>query len=299
LDWLIIMTTHKQILISLICFFLLPITTSAATISLHATPESVGVGDRVLVSILLDSTIPANAFSGSILYPKTILEPIAINDGNSIISLWITHPVVLDGELPIAFAGITPGGFSGTGGALFSVLFRATATGTANVSIKDIEVLRNDGAGGREAVTIQPLSLSIGSSPSGGYTEPDDNTPPEAFTAYQNSDPQLFDGQNYLVFVAVDKSSGIDHYAIAESRVPAFLHSFLPLSWDTATSPYVIRDKNLTSTVYIKAVDRAGNERVSVSPPKHLFSVYEKIALLIILIGVALFFRFFTFFKNL
>ena len=264
-------------------------TTSAATISLRATPESIGAGDTVLLSVLLDSTLPTNAFSGSILYSKDTLEPIAINDGSSLISLWITRPVASAGGAPIVFAGITPGGFSGTGGALFSVLFRAKTAGTANVSLGDIEVLRNDGVGGKESVIIKPLILPIKPLPSGGYTEPDDHTPPESFTAFLNSDPQLFDGNNYLIFVTVDKSSGIDHYAVAESRVPAFLHSFFPLSWDTtATSPYVLTDQNLTSTVYIKAIDRAENERISVFPPQHLFSVYEKIAFLVILIAVVL-----------
>ena len=264
-------------------------TVSAATISLRATPASIGAGDVMRVSVLLDSTLPTNAFSGSILYSKDTLEPIAVNDGSSIISLWITHPVASAKGAPIIFAGITPGGFSGTGGALFSVLFKARAAGTANVSLGDIEVLRNDGAGGKEPITAKPLTLSIGPLPSGGYTEPADHTPPESFTAYQGNDPQLFEGKNYLVFTAVDKSSGIDHYVIAESRVPSFLLPFFPLSWNKmATSPYVLTDQNLTSTVYIKAVDRAGNERVSVFPLRHLFTVYEKIAFLVILIAVVL-----------
>lgn len=282
------MTIQKHILIFSICFFLLPATVSAATVSLRSTPESVGMGDVVLVSVLLDSVVPTNAFSGSILYSHTILEPVAINDGNSIINIWITRPDASVGD-PIEFAGITPGGFSGTGGILFSVLFRATAAGRADVSFKDVEVLRNDGAGGKEPTTTRPLSLSISPSSSGGYTEPVDNTPPEAFTAYQNSDPELFDGQNYIIFTTVDKGVGIDRYAISETRLPAFLHSLFPITWNSpATSPYILSDQNLTSTVYIKAVDRAGNERISVSPPKHLFAEYEKTVLLGILIVVVL-----------
>ena len=269
-------------------FLLVPAAASAATISFRATPAHVGVGDTVRVEVLLSSAIATNAFSGTLSYSKT-LEPVAVSDGNSIISLWITHPAVSPAGAPITFAGITPGGFSGDGGILFSVLFKVTAAGAAEVSLgNDVEVLRNDGAGGKEPVTLQPLTLSVAPQSSGGYAEPADRTPPESFTVSLGTDPGLFAGRDYLVFMAVDKSSGIDHYAVAESRVPSFLLPLLPLSWRVVTSPYVLADQNLTSTVYVKAVDRAGNERLAVFPLQHLFTVYEKAALLGILIGVAL-----------
>ncbi|MCX6788249.1 MAG: cohesin domain-containing protein [Candidatus Kaiserbacteria bacterium] len=267
-------------------FLVSPTAASAATISLQATPTRIGAGDVVRVSVLLDSAIPTNAFSGTLQYPAALLEPVAINDGSSIISLWIMHPTVpVTGE-PIAFAGITPGGFSGNAGMLFSVLFRAKAAGTAEVSLAGSEVLRNDGVGGIEPVTVHPLALAIGSKSSGGYVETPDLVPPESFTAYLGDDPQLFDGRKYLVFMAVDKISGIDHYMLAESRVPSFLHSFFPPSWQRTISPYAMADQNLTSTVYLKAVDRAGNERVTIFPLSHLVTVYEMLSLLGILLIV-------------
>ncbi len=281
------MITRTQLfLFPALLFLSLPAAVSAATISLQATPTSVGVSDVVRVSVLLDSTIATNAFSGTLLYSADALEPVAVSDGSSIINLWITHPVVSVSGASITFAGITPGGFSGTGGMLFSVLFRAKTSGAAHVSLKDIEVLRNDGAGGKESVITKPLTLVIGSSSIGGYTEPVDEIPPESFTIYQGNDPQLFGGRNYLMFVAVDKNAGVDHYAAAESRIPVFLLPLLPLSWSTTTSPYVVADQYQTSKVYIKAVDRAGNERINVFPPQRLFTGYEKAALLSILIVV-------------
>lgn len=274
--------------ISLAVLSSLPAIASAATISLQAVPAHIGAGDVVRVDILLDSAIPVNAFSGTLLYPKT-LEPIGISDGNSIVSLWVTHPVVSEAGAPISFVGITPGGFSGNGGVLFSVLFKAKTSGTANVSLGNVEVLRNDGAGGKEPVTLKSLVLSISSKSSGGYTEPVDHTPPEPFTAQQGSDLQLFDGKNYLAFMAVDKGSGVDHYEIAESRVPSFLFWLLSPSWHApAISPFVLADQNLTSAVYIKAVDRAGNERLSVYPLRYLFTAYETIVLFVILVVVVL-----------
>lgn len=285
------MHTHKRILIFCVFLFLSPVAASAATVSLKATPERIGIGDIVRVDILINSAMPVNAFSGAVSYSETMLETVAVSDGNSVINLWITHPAAPSAGMPIAFAGITPGGFSGTGGTLFSVLFRAKATGTANMALADVEVLRNDGEGGEEPVTLKPLALSIGPRPLGGYAEPSDTTSPESFTAYLGNDPQLFGGRNYLVFIAVDKDSGIDHYAVAESRLPPFLHFLFPLFWNITEAPYVIADQNLTSTLYVKAVDRAGNERLGIYPPRHLFTAYEIVVLLVILLGVVLFWQ--------
>lgn len=275
--------------ISCALLLLLPAAASAATISLQAVPTHVGAGDVVRVDVLLDSAIPTNAFSGTLLYSKT-LEPIAVSDGNSIVNLWVTHPTISSSNAAIPFAGITPGGFSGNTGMLFSVLFRAKASGAADISLRDIEVLRDDGAGSKEPVTTKQVVLSISSKSSGGYVEPADTTPPEPFTANLGTDPQLFGGRSYLAFTAVDKGSGIDQYSVAESRLPSFLFRFFPLVWKEVVSPYALADQNLTSTIYIKAVDRAGNERASVYPPQHLFTVYEEAVLLAILIGVVFLF---------
>lgn len=277
----------KKHIIIISLLLALPSSVFAAAISFRATPERVGVGDIVRVDVLLDSAVPTNAFSGVLSYPA-MLEPVAISDGNSVINLWITHPAVPTTGTSIPFAGITPGGFSGTGGVLFSVLFRAKAAGTANMALTDMEVLRNDGEGGKEPVTLKPLTVSIGLKPLGEYTEPPDTTPPESFAVFLGNDSELFGGRSYIVFTAVDKGSGIDYYEVAESRMPSFLLRFFPSSWRAATSPYALADQHLTSTVYVKARDRAGNERVSVFPPHRLFTPYENAILLVILIGVVL-----------
>jgi len=287
------MHTQKQFLI--LCALLLTLTAlaptavSASVISFRATSERVGIGDIVRVDALLDSVMPVNAFSGAVSYSAATLEPVAVSDGNSLINVWITHPDVpaAAGE-SIIFAGITPGGFSGDKGILFSVLFRATATGVGHVSIEDVEVLRNDGVGGEEPVTSNTLSLTVGPKSAGGYTEPADTTPPESFAVSLGDDPELFGGRSYIAFTSADKDSGIEGYAVAESRLPSFLLSLFPLSWHMATSPYALTDQNLTSTIYVKAIDRAGNERMSVFPPQHLFTPYENVALLAILIGAVL-----------
>ena len=277
----------KYFLISLI-LFLAPATVSAATLSFRATPAHAGAGDVIRVDVLVQSAIPTNAFSGTVVYTGAALEPVAISDGNSIVSLWITHPAFSTASASVPFAGVVPGGFSGDAGIVFSMLFRARAAGEVNFALLNAEVLRNDGAGGTEPTAATPLTIRIGERALGGYREPPDTVPPEPFFAAAGDDPQLFGGRSYLVFSTVDKGSGVDRYEVAESRVPSFLFPLVPLSWHVAESPYVLADQTLTNTIYIRASDRAGNERLSVYPPKHLFTAYEGSALLAILLTVVL-----------
>lgn len=266
----------------------MPTTASAANISLRATPAHIGSGDTVLITVLFTSAVPSNAFSGVLAYSKTMLEPVAISDGDSVVNFWITRPSLSTASNSIAFAGITPGGFSGENGKLFSVLFKAKTPGIAKFVLENIEVLRNDGTGGTEPTTFQPFTLSVSPMPSGGYGEPADKISPEPFHVYIDTTPELFNGRKYLAFRTVDKGSGIDRYLIAETRIPSFLLPFFTLPWREVESPVVLTDQSRTSTAYVKAIDRAGNEQLSVFPPEHLFTSYEKALIAGILIAVVL-----------
>lgn len=270
--------------ILVVLFTFVPASASAARISLEAEPASVGVGDVVKITVLLESAVPVNAFSGTVSYPNAALEPIDVIDGNSLVNVWVTRPNVTNANGLVPYAGITPGGFSGTGGTLFSLLFRAKRAGEARVFLEEVEVLRNDGAGGNEPTRISSLTFSISPTPVGGYIESPDKTPPEPFTIYEGTDPSLFEGHPYIVFAAVDKGSGVDRYEVVETRTPSWLHRFFPPSWTEAASPYELRNANPTQSVYVKAVDRAGNERLATFPPWRLFTGYE--LLLLVILGV-------------
>ncbi|HET9641599.1 MAG TPA: cohesin domain-containing protein [Candidatus Paceibacterota bacterium] len=271
-------------------FFVLtmPLSASAATFTLSATPQDVGAGDLVRVDVLIDSITPVNAFSGIVTYGAS-LAPISATDGNSIVPLWLTPPAISSAPR-IPFEGIVPGGFSGMRGQIFTILFRARAAGKASIAVSEGEVLRNDGKGTPEIVISNPLTFTIAKEARGGYAEPADTTPPEPFSVTMGNDASETAGSLYLVFATTDKGSGVDHYAVAESRVPVFLQRFLPLSFATTESPYVMRDQHRTSAVYIEAVDRAGNVQRAVFPPQYILSWPEVTVLLLILIAVALLF---------
>jgi len=88
-----------------------------------------------------------------------------------------------------------------------------------------------------------------------------DTTSPEEFT------PQVMDieEKKYLVFSAMDATSGIDHYEVSEIGLNWLGGVELEQEpeWKIAKSPYLLEDQDLKSIVKIKAVDKAGNERLS------------------------------------
>jgi hypothetical protein len=240
-------------------------------------PSQVGVGDRIQVTVTVDTSVPLNTYAGTLTYDPS-LRVVAVSDANSVATMWLTRPVA---GPSIPFIGFTAGGYAGKGGTVFKVIFEATKPGTARVALSDTQLLRNDGAGTNETVNAPALTLSVASAPQGSYSEVPDNVAPEPFAPILGSDPALYDGRYYAAFETQDKGSGIDRYAVSETRL------FDSASVAT-TSPYLIRDQYLTSDVIVRAYDRAGNMRVAVLHRQHLLRPYEKVLASLILIGVLL-----------
>lgn len=275
-----------RLFVPLLVLFSLPVTAAAATLSLAASPTHVGVGDVVRIGVFVESATSVNAFSGTLSYPTALLEAESVSDGNSVVNFWAERPTL---GKNISFAGITPGGFAGKGGQLFSVLFRVKAAGTAVLDVASATVLRNDGAGGSEPVSVKTLRLALSDAPVESYAESVDRDAPEPFSPTTGSDAVQFGGRTYIAFSAVDKASGIDGYFVAESRIPRFFQPLFPLRFSRETSPYVLSDQTRASTIYVKAVDRAGNVRFAVVPPlrtaPEYVAVLAAILMTIVLIG--------------
>ena len=257
----------------LVIFVLVPILASAAEIRIDAKSWEIKIGERFTTNLFLDAEESINALEGQIVFPVDLLEPKEIRDGNSIVNFWIERPKIESDK--IRFSGITPGGYLGKKGLIFSVIFQSIQEGSGSIEIQDIKALLNDGKGTKANTTISNLQLVISkqvpaSQPA--VVEKKDTDIPEVFEPIVTSDPAVFDGKYFLVFATQDKGSGIDHYEIKESR-QKFLKIFK--KWVIAESPYVLKDRKLRSYVYIKAVDKAGNERITVVEPRYPMRWYE------------------------
>ena len=95
-----------------------------------------------------------------------------------------------------------------------------------------------------------------------------DTLAPEEFTPKIGEDKAVFEGKYFLSFATKDGLSGIDHYEVQE--VPRKLtRNDAKEEWKVAESPYLLEDQNLVSIIKVKAVDKAGNERiVEIIPPE-------------------------------
>jgi hypothetical protein len=249
------------------------------------------VGDEIAVSFFLNTNgDDINAIEGRISYPKEFLELKEIRDGNSIINFWIEKPKVGNDE--VAFSGVTPGGYKGKNGLLFSLMFRASKEGRGVIEVRDLTALKNDGKGTAADARASNLPFMISKeAPEAQRPQAEDVEPPESFAPHVARDPALFEGKWFLVFATQDKGVGIDHYEVKEARSKI---QGLWIRWVPAESPYVLQDQELRSYVFVKAVDKVGNARVEkISPrnPLRWYENYENWIMIIVGLVVAYAFR--------
>jgi hypothetical protein len=106
-----------------------------------------------------------------------------------------------------------------------------------------------------------------------------DKSPPEPFEMGVGRDPGIFDNKYFISFFATDRESGIDYYEVKEGD-----QTFV-----RAESPYLLKDQSLRSTIKVKAVDKAGNERLTELPASYPPLPFYKTALFWIIIFMLIF----------
>ena len=112
-----------------------------------------------------------------------------------------------------------------------------------------------------------------------------DTKAPEEFTPKIGQDSSVFEGKYFLSFYTTDKMSGTDHYEISEIKDKQQDKD----NWKVVKSPYVLEDQTLNSIIKVKAVDKAGNERIAeIIPPEKPAPIfpYWKVTVSLLLIGV-------------
>ena len=217
---------------------------------LFLTTTPVSGGSRVEV-YLAGTDESVNALEGRLRLPGGAAGS-HLRTGESVVLHWIESPSVTDGE--IRFAGIIPGGFTGTAttgaglsgaGLLFSVMVSGV---DGQVVLEDAAVFLNDGEGTKVPVVTQSVSVLAGEST---FPESTDRTPPEWLTVERVHDPAIAEGRAVLIMASIDKDSGLDRFEVREGDDP----------WTRADSPYVLLDQEGIQIISVRAYDRAGNYR--------------------------------------
>lgn len=267
----IFIKTISAFLLSLTLFVAMPVFAAEMFFEQEKKP---GLENQFKMGIFLETEEPLNAIEGKINFPIGLLELQNVEDGNSIINFWLERPTAgKTGE--ITFSGITPGGYKGNQGLIFSMTFLVKQEGVGIFEVHDARVLRNDGKGTEAKLQTFSSKFVISRKTTDvqiPVVEIKDVDLPESFVPEIARDPNILDDKWFLVFATQDKASGIDFYEVKESRQRLFS---IFKSWMPAESPYVLNDQELHSYIFIKAVDKGGNERVITLPPQKPLAWYE------------------------
>lgn len=258
----------KVSVIAIFVFIFFPTLARAADFFFDLTADKIYQGDTFIVQLKLstaDNLI--NAVEGNLSFDNKKLEVKEISAGGSIFSLWPNPATVLGDKGEISFVGGVMGGFQGANAEILKIIFLAKQEGSADINFENNSFLfLNDGSGTKANYTARPLTLSILERPAGLAPKNEwqplvaqDTNPPEPFEIVIGNNPSMFDDKYFVSFFTTDKESGVDYYEIKEGNGPLI----------KGNSPYRLTDQNLRSIIEVKAVDKAGNERMSVLQPLH------------------------------
>ncbi len=256
----------RLIFVSPFLFFIFyfSISVEAATLYFSAPSVDFHVNELIPVKVFLDTESETlNAFDIYINYPDDLVSLESVNDANSIINFWVKRDVGVNN----GFTGVSVGGFRGSAGLVLQLNFRAKKVGRPVIGFKDHSEARlHDGLGTEAVLNLsRDISLNIiaGNAKVSRPTVPlsvekKDEKPPEDFSPIVAKSPNAFNNSYFLIFSAQDSDSGIDHYEVQETT------SDKPSSdeWIVSSSPYLLKDQELGKYIFVKAVDRGGNEKI-------------------------------------
>lgn len=289
-------------IILLVAFFgLLGETALAASLSFVPPTSPITSGDEFTVEIHLDTqgqTI--NAAQADFNYSKSVSRVNDISKNKSIFTYWPTDPGYSDIVGVGSIAGGLPNpGFSGNNGLVGTILMEALHPGKLELSFRpSSKALLNDGSGTSAKMQLQSTQLYISAAPPGyipkKITIVKDTTPPEPFTPIITRTPNAFADKYFAVFSTQDLGSGLDHFEVIESSGIGMPEpGATDLSWRVAESPYLLKHQEGSVTLFVKAIDKAGNTRIekatlgSSPKPLNVNGIIILLAILVILICIA------------
>lgn len=317
--------------VGLLVLFVLfsPLKVGAVHISLDIENATQNNLDTFYVPIRIDTQGECiNAVRVALGYNPTNISIHDVSIANSILTLWTKTPTVemKDGVEAgrVVFEGGIPGGYcgrvSGDPG-MTNMLAKLVVSGVQQpfeenevknsqiVVEPSTKVFLHDGIGSEASTTALGLEffLTESTTTSSNIWLSDvrsDEVAPQDFDITLVKGPSNGNNKHYIVFNTIDKQSGVDHYEILETDPDKF--GFLTwiskeAHWVVGKSPFVLRDQNLQSKIMVKAVDKNGNERISVlTPEMSVFSElgHSPVLATILFIILLLCFLLFLFYKR-
>ncbi len=138
-------------LVSLCAFFAFTHQAFAAT-TMYLSPATGSFAPNATFTVNVDISTttdkPANAISGTVSFPKDLLEVTSTSTAGSIVTLWVANPTYSNTAGTVHFEGVIVNpGYNGSAGKIVSITFKAKASGSASVTFPSGSILANDGLG--------------------------------------------------------------------------------------------------------------------------------------------------------
>ena len=265
---------------------LLPYSVFASTMYIDTDHSDFFVGDTILFNVRIDSEGKnINAVEGEVLLDHAAdgVSLTDINTAGSKFSLWLSKPFPSENNISISFTGGSPGGLISKDAIVFNIVLKLQETGQITLSPNNIGVYLNDGKGTKDEVSIKNLIINVLPKISDAQSADDwsniisnDKTAPESFEITPGKDPSIFDNQYFISFFTTDAESGVAYYEVQEGE-----RDFV-----RAESPYLLQDQSLKNLIKVKAVDKAGNERIEELAPSKMPLYQIFIIIGIIIVGI-------------
>ena len=120
----------------------------AATLFLAPPSAEVGVGEKIVVDLKIDSEgVSFNASQATIRFPKDLVEVASLDKTDSAFSFWLEEPTFSNSDGVISFTGGTPYGVSGGSIQILKIIFTPKGSGAGNLSLGDAAITASDGSG--------------------------------------------------------------------------------------------------------------------------------------------------------
>ena len=257
---------------------------------LYFSPQEAVIGTtgefRVAVNISAEDAI--NAVAAAISFSPEI-SPYDVSDGSSIINLWLDKPHWDEASRLLTFSGIIPGGFIGKDAPLLILKLQVAGDGKTEALLsfnqEQTKIYLHTPDGIEDELELAELRLPIARGKENIPVKLRDTAPPEPFIPIITRDASIFNNKWFLVFSTQDKASGLFGYDVAEKQ-GKLVENYNKLSWQVAASPFLLYDQELKSYIYVKAIDKAGNEQIVFLLPQEPLAWYENDLIYVIIIIV-------------
>ena len=207
----------RLIAIVFVSCFIAPFLARAGSVRVYCapSPSAPAVQDDVIAKILIDSDVALNAYAIKLHYDPAVLDFISSDQGNSIIDIWQNIPSAENGV--VSFRGGSIGPFSGTGGELLALTFRAKQAGKTSFQLENAAAYAADGKGTLLVPRTEGCSVIVSRSLAGGISASSPAnliSPPSPTISELSLTHNPFDTNEKLLGFLVRDASGIKETAV-------------------------------------------------------------------------------------